>query len=557
MLPDDRDKLGEQLSAYLDGELSAAESAEIERLVATDPEARELLDALRRTVESVRELPRLAAPDQLFNGLTDRIERAQLLNGVPEATDVAGGGRWSRWGLVASAAVVVLAVGGGFWAFHEMTDSISRRERRLALLEEKAPDWAPTDTPDAAPGETMPEKGGVARQRTRRDVITDSEEPADDFATGRSEVRLGAKVELERVGAPDEGAVGRSEAANEALAPLDYGVQSTAERLVLERASTAERKPIAAGAATPVYPLETPLEEKLRQGIDGRGVREHRFANEAMRLDVSFASAGDRDRAQTQMNAFMLENSIQPLERTIADDTDAVPPSATFFVEGRPHLNFGESPDGAQVLVRLQAPELDAMVEQMQVSADVGMRLAVGDIVAASDPDRVRDVLQESFAGQFALRGKSPERHGGSAAGIAGARETSRRRGRATPPTVLKKMDALTPPRADKSAAAPNGEREAPTAPAEPADAASSGLTDPSQSTRPPAPDLGEGATTRPFAAEEIITLVINLRAPPPVSDADAPGPPGPPATTQPHRTTPAETQPAAADPQEKTAPGN
>ena len=37
----------ELLSAYLDGELSAAEQAEVERLLATNPAARQLLDELR------------------------------------------------------------------------------------------------------------------------------------------------------------------------------------------------------------------------------------------------------------------------------------------------------------------------------------------------------------------------------------------------------------------------------------------------------------------------------------------------------------------------------
>ena len=39
----------ELLSAYLDGELTAAEQAEVERLLATDPAARQLLDELRRS----------------------------------------------------------------------------------------------------------------------------------------------------------------------------------------------------------------------------------------------------------------------------------------------------------------------------------------------------------------------------------------------------------------------------------------------------------------------------------------------------------------------------
>lgn len=57
----DRDKLGEYLSAYLDGELSDSERAAVDRLLARDARVRAQLDELRQTVEMVRALPRRAA----------------------------------------------------------------------------------------------------------------------------------------------------------------------------------------------------------------------------------------------------------------------------------------------------------------------------------------------------------------------------------------------------------------------------------------------------------------------------------------------------------------
>lgn len=47
----------ELLSAYLDGELTAAEQAEVERLLATDPAARQLLDELRTLSATLQALP--------------------------------------------------------------------------------------------------------------------------------------------------------------------------------------------------------------------------------------------------------------------------------------------------------------------------------------------------------------------------------------------------------------------------------------------------------------------------------------------------------------------
>jgi len=565
MLPQDKDKLGEQLSAYLDGELNDSESAEVERRVAAEPEAREMLEALRRTVESVRALPHLAAPDHLLDELTDRMERAQLLNGMSDGAEPVRGGRRSRWRLVASAAIVVFAVGGGFWAFREMTDSISRTEQRVALVEENASDWAPAETPGAASRGVMPEARRRAGRGAKRGVIADSKEPVYGFPAERREARLGTEVESEGVVARDKGAVAPSKTDIEALRSLAYvGPQSTAEELGKKRTRAEVRRPIVAGAAAPVYPLEAPLEEKLHYGVDRRAVRGHRFANEAMQLDVSFASAHDRTRAQTQLNAFMLDNDIQPLEQAITDDTDAVPPSATFFVEGRAHLNFGESADGVQVLARLGAPELDALVEGMRASSDLRMQLAVGDIVAASNADRVREVLRTSFARQFARHDGPTEYRFGSAADSTGAGGTFRRRGRAMPRSALKAMDTLRPTKAGESAessrdrdragrksdAPANGRPRAQTDSEEPIDASSGDLTGPPEDRKEPAPDSGDA--TKSLAADDVITVVISLRTPPAEAKADAPAAPP---TTQPVTTQPATHSPATSRPMTRGEP--
>ena len=63
--PDDR------LSAYLDGELSAAEKVEMEQLIANDPRYQRLADDLLRLQAELRRLPE----HQLSNDLTDRVLR--------------------------------------------------------------------------------------------------------------------------------------------------------------------------------------------------------------------------------------------------------------------------------------------------------------------------------------------------------------------------------------------------------------------------------------------------------------------------------------------------
>jgi hypothetical protein len=55
-------QVDDMLSAYLDGELSPRERAHLEGLLASDAELRQRLEALRRTVALMQELPRVPAP---------------------------------------------------------------------------------------------------------------------------------------------------------------------------------------------------------------------------------------------------------------------------------------------------------------------------------------------------------------------------------------------------------------------------------------------------------------------------------------------------------------
>ena len=108
----DRDKLGEYLSAYLDGELSDQERVALERLVARDPRVRTQLKELRETVELVRGLPQRAAPPSLLEDLTAAAEREQLL-GDPSERALPRASWWrSARPLLSAAAAVLITVGG-------------------------------------------------------------------------------------------------------------------------------------------------------------------------------------------------------------------------------------------------------------------------------------------------------------------------------------------------------------------------------------------------------------------------------------------------------------
>ena len=68
----------ELLSAYLDGELTAAEQAEVERLLATSPVARQLLEELRTLSSTLQAMPQYKLGEDLSQQVL-RIAERQIL----------------------------------------------------------------------------------------------------------------------------------------------------------------------------------------------------------------------------------------------------------------------------------------------------------------------------------------------------------------------------------------------------------------------------------------------------------------------------------------------
>jgi anti-sigma factor RsiW len=94
----------ELLSAYLDGEATSAERAQVESWLANSPGAREVLDDLRQVSGMLRELPRETAPPDFQRRVLQIAERKRLpgLNpcrgrSSPRVPAAAGGWERSRW----------------------------------------------------------------------------------------------------------------------------------------------------------------------------------------------------------------------------------------------------------------------------------------------------------------------------------------------------------------------------------------------------------------------------------------------------------------------------
>jgi len=104
-----------KLQAYLDGELSAADASNMERLLTHDAEAQELLGELRMTRDAiVANEPKAQLPESLdfhWSKIAREIERSEAASAhVPFFTRALGWLRYLAPATAAVAAVVVLVV---------------------------------------------------------------------------------------------------------------------------------------------------------------------------------------------------------------------------------------------------------------------------------------------------------------------------------------------------------------------------------------------------------------------------------------------------------------
>jgi hypothetical protein len=128
----------EQLSAYLDGQLSADERTAVEAQLAADPASRQLLGELRAVSGQVKSLPTYSAD----RGFADRVVQAALAAKAARGAPVALPSRSRRtWLVVALAGVASVAAALAImaWSPTGPTPSQSPLERSLAELRQSLP----------------------------------------------------------------------------------------------------------------------------------------------------------------------------------------------------------------------------------------------------------------------------------------------------------------------------------------------------------------------------------------------------------------------------------
>lgn len=180
MTRDELEKLGADLSAYVDGELSPERTRAVERLLAESAEARELLEQLRGISRRLGDLPRAVVPEDLAVRVLQQYEHAQSATVVArQPSQIPALGRIAR--VLASAAALAFCFYTG-WFMHGRVSAPPTSAARDVPLTHRA---MKSDMPILSDSESETETLRVAP--TRELLARGNTEPAEE----RSDASLG------------------------------------------------------------------------------------------------------------------------------------------------------------------------------------------------------------------------------------------------------------------------------------------------------------------------------------------------------------------------------
>lgn len=133
------------LSAYLDGELPESQAAKVEKQLANDPYARELLGQLREVSHCISNLPRQKAPSHLAEDVLLELERHQLLNASDALSELAGKNHLRLRRFVAAAAMILLVGVVGTIVYQVLIGSVEKHHPETTPLVAKSDSPGPAD----------------------------------------------------------------------------------------------------------------------------------------------------------------------------------------------------------------------------------------------------------------------------------------------------------------------------------------------------------------------------------------------------------------------------
>jgi anti-sigma factor RsiW len=164
-----QEQIEARLCDYVEGTLTDAERADIEKHLASNPQHRKLIGELLKTRDLVRKLPRAKAPQDVAETLQGQLERSVLLGSMPDELPASHLriGFWSRFRAIA--AMLILAAGLGSVVFFMLRNT---RSPELATLQPKI-----TATEAAATSQPEGEAGALGGPVVMADSVADKAQP--------------------------------------------------------------------------------------------------------------------------------------------------------------------------------------------------------------------------------------------------------------------------------------------------------------------------------------------------------------------------------------------
>ncbi len=341
-----REQLGESLSAYIDGELDEQQTQLVERALREDEGARQLLDELRQTISAVSSLPRHAAPDSIYEQVQRQLERSELLCDVePSSSLPVGRGLFKlRW--FPLAAMLGLTVIGGMWILSDRTGrdgGIGEDVVALAPTEKsfEQPSVWPRhlkETPDSKTAK----RGGPAVPRPRRRAVADG--------ARRKATRMPSTLPIS------------TEADGQVVSSVTSELSRSGEARVEQDAGLSR----AAGRSG----------ERLSPPGAFSDIRAYRFENESFRLQVTARDEAERDALVNRLTARLRQDNVADLSLPSANARRRGKSGQGYFYQGRPGVNFDRG-DARQIIVRATPRTLNALVDELEQGTNTPQAVAL------------------------------------------------------------------------------------------------------------------------------------------------------------------------------------
>ncbi len=413
----ERDNIREQLSAYLDGELGAAQQRQVEAALETDEQLRTELEQLRRVRDMVGSLPVAEAPEGFVERVVARAERDRLM--ADDGQTAVGGGSAVRWArMLATAAVLMVAAGAGFTLVYllispgteqqvadapEPIGEIARDRQPAPVTAPEVPspeaeELAEEPSPEAEelPDEPVPDHDDRMAARSREEAAPEAPQPAGPQPPAPEKARPGVRARLESEQYVDHAP---GYAARRPGRPTEDAPEAAAiDRLALAGAEDLQQRVLAEAHELVLYTADLAVaNEAVIRVLNEKGIVVEPPADHERAAPVQWASNFNRPRSafasiladeQLQIVVFVPDDDLPELLQRLQQVT---------LAKRGTLLDRVDAPEAPDVVGLAEAAEAAPDLERYEDEPQPEER-------AEQDADRTRHMLRRQLHEQVARR---------------------------------------------------------------------------------------------------------------------------------------------------------